>query len=256
MYNRRCAAMNSQSAHRAITDGCELWIVKTADVGAPSLVAARNTLLVGTENEQMSRFVFERRRHEYLVTRALAQWVLARWTGRRPGDVPFRRSEYGRPVLDLSSNVHFNLTNTEDLVACLVTSGREVGVDAEPLSRADDILRIAESVFAPREREMLVQLAAPNRHRRAVELWTCKEAYMKARGLGLSLPPDQFQVDHRDGKPVLSLGEVDDDGARWELNTYAIDGHLVSTCIERVGSGPCALELRRTNLEELASPER
>jgi 4'-phosphopantetheinyl transferase len=230
---------------------CELWYVQTSEVAKPSLVAACMSLLTKTEQEQRTRFVFEKNRHEYLVTRALAHWALARWTGGRPGEVALRRTEYGRPVLDPPSDVRFNLTNTIELVACLVASGRELGVDAEPLARGDDILEVADTVFRTRERQMLSELPLPERRRRAVELWTCKEAYMKARGMGMSIPPKQFQIDYGRGAPVLDLRELDDDEARWDLATHEVEGHLLSTCIERIDSKPYAVTLRRARLEEL-----
>jgi 4'-phosphopantetheinyl transferase len=231
---------------------CELWYVKTADVAAPSLVARCEALLTAEEHERRGKFVFEKNRHEYLVTRALAQWTLARWTKRRPGEVTFVRTEYGRPLLHPPSDVRFNLTNTIHLVACLVGAGRELGVDAEPIARADDILGIADTVFLAGELAALGRPAPGERRRRAVELWTYKEAYMKARGMGMSIPPQKFQIVHRDGLPKLDLSLLgDDDEGRWELRAHEVEGHIVSTCVERIDGKPAAIEVQKANLGEL-----
>ena len=238
-------------------DKCELWYVRTADVARSSLLAKYEALLTAEELSQRSKFVFETNRHEYLATRALAQCVLARWTQRRPGEVAFRRTAHGRPVIHPPSSIRFNLTNTVHLVACLVGGGRELGVDAEPIARADGILAIADSVFLEGEREALGRLALAERRRRAVELWTCKEAYMKARGMGMSIPPQKFQIDHRGGAPRLDLSMLgDDDEGRWELRTYEIEGHLVSTCVERLAGKECTIEMRHADLEGLTAASR
>jgi 4'-phosphopantetheinyl transferase len=233
---------DSRYGHIAVTP-CELWYVRTSDVEGP-LATASEALLTAEERNKRRAFLFEKHRHEYLVTRVLAQWVLARWTGHSPGAVQIRRTELGRPVLHPASDIRFNLTNTVELVACLVARGRELGVDAEPLARADQILGLSATVFTEQERAALARLGARERRRRAVELWTYKEAYMKARGRGLSIPPERFQVVYQPHGPVLDLRQLgDDDGRRWELGTREIAGHLVATCIERTNETGCVVNV-------------
>jgi 4'-phosphopantetheinyl transferase len=230
---------------------CELWYVKTAEIEDVPLVS-REALMDAAERMQWRKFVFQQHRHEYLVTRALAQCVLARWTHLSPGKVAFRRTSHGRPVLHPPSDIRFSLTNTVVLVACLVGAGRELGVDAEPSARADQILAIADSFFTATERAALGLLDLPQRRRRAVELWTCKEAYMKARGMGMALPPQNFSIDYESGAPRLDLSQLgDDDGERWQLRASEIEGHVVSTCVERGNGEDFTIETRHADLDAL-----
>ena len=89
-------------------------------------------------------------------------------------------------------------------------------------------------VFTSGERAELARLPSERRRRRAVELWTLKEAYLKARSLGLFLPVERVEVVFRDGtRPMLQLlPPIEDDPARRALSSVEIEQHLVSICAE------------------------
>jgi 4'-phosphopantetheinyl transferase len=238
-----------------MTARVDIWHVRTDAVHDTRTLEVCAGLMAASEKTRHSRFVFERNRHEYLVTRGLARGVLATYVDRPPRELSFVLTEHGRPLLEDSADVRFNLTNTVELVACAVSRGREVGVDAEPLARADDILEIATTVFTDGERQGLATLSLPARRRRAVELWTLKEAYMKARGLGMSLPVEKIELvfpSEAEGGPTLRFfPPVDDVPSRWTLSTLEIDGHLISTCVEVVEGGRVEVTLKRADLSAL-----
>src|SRR5690606_17663603 len=87
----------------------------------------------------------------------------------------------------------FNLTNAGGLVACAV-SARRVGVDVEPASRGEELLEDAGRIFSERENADLRALPADRRARRAVELWTLKEAWLKAIGDGIAVRLSRFSL--------------------------------------------------------------
>lgn len=224
----------------------DLWFVNTADVHRPALLEACRALLTPEEVEKHRGFLFEKHRHEYLVTRALARGVLARHVGVAPRALEFVRNEYGRPEL-VPRAVHFNLSNSTRFVVCAVSANREVGIDTEPLDRGDRILDVAESFFSARERRGLAALAMPDRLRRAVSLWTLKEAYMKARGMGMSIPALDFELTFEESGIRLGFVAPIDDKTPWVFEIHELEGHLVATCIERGG----AVRMHRANLDEL-----
>lgn len=200
----------------------DLWHVRTDAVAGPELLEACARVMSPAERERQERFVFERDRHVLLVTRALARGVLGEALGRAPSALDFHITEHGQPLLVAGGDVRFNLTNTLHLVVCAVARGHDVGVDAEPLSRARAILDLAETVFTPAERAALGKLSSRSQERRAVELWTLKEAYMKERGLGMAIPPLSIEVSFDDrGAPML---------AGFTFTTREIEEHLVSVC--------------------------
>ena len=191
------------------------------------------------------------------MTRALGRGVLGRALDVDPSSLSFRRNAYGRPELDPPGELRFNLTNTTALVACAVARGREVGVDAEPATRADQILDVAHVVFTRAERQGIAVLDAAARNVRALQLWTCKEAYIKARGLGFSLPPTKFELDVREhGIQLRFLEDLADEPTRWEITTREIEGHMVALCTERLGAGHGEVVIRRASLADLLAPVR
>ena len=225
----------------------ELWTVRTADVPREALREACDAMLAEDERERARALHFEEDRHEYLVTRALARVVLGRALELLPGSLSFRRSEHGRPALDPPNDVSFNLTNTTELVALALTRGRRVGLDAEPCSHADVILEVTHSVFSEAERSALARLGAAERRVLALRLWTLKEAYIKARGLGLSLAPTAFELETSPGGVALRfLGDVgDDDASGWSFATLELDGHVISLCLERGELADVEIEVHR-----------
>jgi 4'-phosphopantetheinyl transferase len=175
--------------------------------------------------------------------------VLGHVLGLAPGPLRFRRNAYGRPELDPPGRLRFNLTNTVELVAIAVTDEGDVGIDAEPRSRADSILGLGSAVFTPTERADLSMLPIEMRRARAMHRWTLKEAYMKARGLGFSLPPASFEIDFSNGGPALRLmPPIEDLASRWHLELREIDDHVLAICRAR---GPTTVVMHRADLRKL-----
>jgi 4'-phosphopantetheinyl transferase len=235
----------------------DLWYVRIDSVDASTLAAVER-LMTPEERARRDRFVFEKNQVEYLVTRALCRLVLASYVGRAPEALVFQRTELGRPLLEETGDLAFNLTNTVELVACAVARGHEIGVDAEPLHRADQVLNVAKRVFTDSERAGLDALPLPARRRRAVELWTLKEAYIKAKSAGFSLPVERFEVRFSDdGSRTLAFyPPLDDAPERWALATVEVEGHLLSTCAERVPGAPePVLRVRPADLARLPAAQ-
>jgi 4'-phosphopantetheinyl transferase len=240
-------------ANRASRSTVDLWYVRTDVVSDPKTIQACFKLMANAERERYQRFRFERHRHEYLVTRGLVRAVLSTYANRPASELAFAITEHGRPLLEDAGDLRFNLTNTTELVVCAVThDGREVGVDAERLTRAGEILGIATTVFTIAERAALDELELPERQRRAVELWTLKEAYMKARGLGMSLPPETIELSFEGGEEGGGRGSIGvkepNDTRRWTFTIFEIEGHIVSTCVSC--DDPAREARRETEAEE------
>lgn len=239
------------------SDAVELWYVRTSEVSGADVLSACEVLLTPEENERSRALRFDQHRREYLVTRALSRAALSTYLGVPPSDLKFRRSVHGRPELDASTDLRFSLANTLGMVVCAVDVGHEVGVDTEPLSRARQLLGMAASVCTPTERERLARLSRDTVQAQAVRLWTLKEAYMKARGLGIAIPPESIQIEFDGARcrlDVLCAG--DDDPDRWELYTTQIDDHVVGACIERGSRAEPRVLLRHADLRTMLRVDR
>ena len=205
----------------------QLWCVNPDTFAASPAALA---LLSEAERAQHQRYIPPQKRHEYLVTRVLVRTVLGRALGVEPQSLQFTTNEWGRPALMPPAPLHFNVSHTEGLVVCLVSSNPEMGVDTERLARAPDLLALAPTVFAPQELRDLAALPASEQAHRAVVLWTLKESYIKARGMGLALPLDgfAFRFDADDRVRLAVSPALGDDGDRWHCHTQFLGGHCIS----------------------------
>ena len=219
----------------------KLWWLNPETVAqTPDLLA----LLNAEERAQHQRFIPPLKRHEYLVTRALVRTVLGEHLGLDPRLVHFTYNRWGRPEVP---NLHFNVTHTEGLIALLVSTEHEVGIDTERIARAPRLLALAPNVFAPKELAALWALPTEHQAHRALTLWTLKESYIKARGMGLALALDGFAFDL--GAPEVRLEvepRLNDEGARWQFQTLTHGEHLISIAIST--TAPIDLELKQAAL--------
>jgi 4'-phosphopantetheinyl transferase len=229
-----------------------LWLASYDEIADERLHTAYRELLDLGEREQEPRFYFARDRRRYLVTRALVRTVLSRYVPLRPGQWSFSANAYGRPQIvnpeGREAGLSFNLSHTHGLIVLGVTRGGELGVDVENIRARQVSIGIADRYFAPEE--VLALRAAPVQQQqyRFFEYWTFKEAYIKARGMGLSLPLDKFSFHYPDdGAVEIAIQpELNDDPTRWQFWQFRPgDEYLMAICAERVDA-PSRLVVRRT----------
>jgi 4'-phosphopantetheinyl transferase len=133
--------------------------------------------------------------------------ILGRYLGVGAGQVEFTLDQYGKPSLGgegARGDLRFNMSHSGELALYAVAAGRDVGVDVECTGREFDFDGIAERFFSPAEAAEIQALAAGQRAQAFFNCWTRKEAYIKARGLGLFLELDSFSV----STAVLTHGEA------------------------------------------------
>jgi 4'-phosphopantetheinyl transferase len=180
------------------------------------------------ERTRYARFRFARDRRDYAAAHALLRTSLSRYADLAPESWRFHETPGGKPSLVLDAGVprlSFNLSHTDGLVACAIAGGAEVGIDVESVDR-DLRDGVAERFFSESENADLRQCASgPLRARRFVELWTLKEAYVKAIGTGLSHPLDSIVFDVADRDAILFLPPPEVEAAGWRFLLSAPTGH-------------------------------
>ena len=216
-------------------------LLQTANADALAKLDAYRTLLTPDEHERMARFVFDRDRRAFLLTRALVRTTLSRYAPVKPADWRFVANVHGRPeILDRPSGVpdlRFNISHTDGLIACAVAIGREVGVDVEHVGR--HLLHdVAGRHFAPAEVTDLRRLPQEEQHRVFFDYWTLKEAYIKARGFGLALPLGDFafKLNPPHSPQIAFEPSLDDDPATWQfLQGWPTPQHRLGLAVRRDG---------------------
>ena len=229
-----------------------VWLAFYDQIEDARLLSAYREMLSDEERAQEPRFYFERDRRRYLVTRALARSVLSRYLAIDSRRCTFETNAYGRPSLGNAEaatlGLSFNISHTHSLIVLAVTCGRELGVDVENVVARAAALDVADRYFAPLEVAVLNAAPKEEQHFRFFEYWTFKESYIKARGMGLSLPLDKFGFQYPDDQSVeIAIDtELADDAGRWQFwQFHPTDQYLVALCAERVGENSPAVVARQ-----------
>lgn len=177
--------------------GCNQITVWTAQLDAfpeacwPRLPA----LLDAGERQRAARFVLERHQRQFVVAHALKRLMLSAVTPGAPGPAnwTFEFGAQGKPKVSGAPGLHFNISHCDGLVACAVSHAVEIGIDVECLQRVAP-LELAASHFARAEHALLMGMSDQQRPLGFFRLWTLKEVYIKATGLGLAQTLRDFAI--------------------------------------------------------------
>jgi 4'-phosphopantetheinyl transferase len=186
----------------------------------PDQLAVSHNLLNTTERERAARFHFDRDRNHFIAARGQLRTVLGRYTGVLPARIAFTYGDHGKPYLagNLDS-LQFNLSHSHHLALLAVTRHHEIGVDIEYLDREVSVSEIAKRFFSQRESGQLLSLHPTAQRPAFFRCWTRKEAFLKAKGMGITFGLDQFSVSlHPEEKAQLLETPYDpEEAAQWTL---------------------------------------
>ncbi|BBO59623.1 4'-phosphopantetheinyl transferase superfamily protein [Mycoavidus sp. B2-EB] len=228
----------------------DLWLVFFDAIQDEALLNQYRGLLTEEERYQEKRFYFVKDQRRYLVTRALVRTVLSRYARIAPEQWLFAANAYGCPEIansGLAQKISFNLSHTQSLIVLGVTTGNALGVDTENIRVRRAPVEVAHQHFAPDEVRALRELSLEAQHQVFFQYWTLKESYIKARGMGLSIPLDQFSFHFmQDHEIEISIHPVlKDHPSRWHFWQFqpTMD-YLVAVCAERFGSARQTLTMK------------
>ncbi|PCG85392.1 4-phosphopantetheinyl transferase [Streptomyces sp. WZ.A104] len=234
----------------------KLWYCSNDELDSALAVTLARHWLDEEEQETASRFLFEHDRRQYLVAHALVRRVLALESGLPEAEAVIWRSARGRPFLERppvglprgGQELDFNLSHAEGHNLLGVVRSHRIGVDVERVDRGEQGLDAIIETFAQDERDWVAR-AAPGRTRdcRTLRLWTLKEAYSKARGLGLGLPFDSFSFTLHEERGVLAFRPPESEAALpWRfLELEPEPGVLAAVALLADADVPSVLQLHR-----------
>jgi 4'-phosphopantetheinyl transferase len=193
----------------------------TAELDVDAVSAAVQTLSTD-ERARYDRLRSSHRRRDFAVAHALLRRLLSALGGGAPDAWTFETNQYGKPLLTrelaAETGLTFNLAHTDGLVACIVAPGVDVGIDVEEIERPADEERIAGRYFSPVEQLALDGCSEQQRRIRFFEIWTLKEAYLKAIGTGFFSSLADFGFIFEDD---TSLRLEPPAGGGWQFGLYA-----------------------------------
>lgn len=200
--------------------------------------------LSSDEWQRAAHFVFEQDRRNFVVARGVLRDVLAKYLNRQPKEVRFDYEPYGKPRISQPENttrVEFNLSHSSGLFVLAVADGKKVGIDIERVRSLPDLEQIASHAFSSYEQKELSTFTGEEKLRSFFRCWTRKEAYLKARGDGLLVPLDTFDMSLAADNPIHMLSNRLDphEVSRWSFYTFLPEqGFIGALAMEGQGAVP------------------
>lgn len=190
-------------------------------------------LLSADELQRANKFHFQRDHDRFIVARGILRSILSRYLNCAPTQVRLQYSPFGKPALihdQAEAPVRFNLSHSNGAALFGFTHRREIGLDIEYMREDVAVIEIAQRFFSQQEIAQLGALPADTQRNAFFHCWTRKEAYIKARGEGLSLPLDQFSVSLAPGEPAALLCASDpQEVSRWRLQNVTVAASYAAT---------------------------
>ncbi len=192
--------------------------------------------LTDDEAKRAKRFHFQRDRLHFIASRGALRVILGRYLRADPGDLRFIYGRNGKPSLagEKEPRLCFNVSHSRDLALYAFTYDMKIGVDVEYIDRDRAISHIMERFYSPGEISALQSLPADKQHDAFFTYWTCKEAYLKAEGTGLSFGLDKVEISMAPEKHVALTGINGDaqQAASWSLHMLdAAEGYAAALAV-------------------------
>ena len=201
-------------------------------------VAVLESTLSEDESQRAARFHFPTDRDRFIAAHGALRDILSRYLHLDPRQLSFSTNAYSKPSLSEVSaegGLDFNLSHSRDFALIAVTRDRQVGVDIEYIREEIFIEEIARRFFSEREVSELLTLPPEQQEVAFFHCWTRKEAYIKAHGLGLSLPLDSFDVSLAPGELAILRATRPDphEALRWTLKHLEVQpGYAAAVAVE------------------------
>lgn len=184
----------------------------------PASIQLTESTLSADETQRAERFYFDSDKQRFLIAHIALRDILSRYLNCKTNEISFSVNQYGKPKLT-NHKLEFNLSHAGDFALIAVTQEHKVGVDVEHIRSNADIEAITKRFFSQNEISELMALPSNQRVAGFFNCWTRKEAYIKAQGLGLSLPLDSFDVSLIPNEPAIlrATRPNPQEAARWGL---------------------------------------
>ena len=196
------------------------------------------------EKARAQRFYFEKDRDHFIVGRGLLRTLIGHYLKIEPAQIEFIYEDYGKPALkpDLQDKtLEFNLSHSKGLALYVFNWNRKVGIDVEQIHAMPDMDDFAERFFSPRESAYINSLSGQPKEIAFFKLWTCKEAFLKANGNGLTVPINEVEISlEPEGSARLeAIGEEKTQTSYWQLEIFnPVQGYQAALAVEGKGAVP------------------
>ena len=211
-----------------------LW---RSNLDRPTETIEKLALILSTDEQiRANKFHFSKHRNRFIVARAILRKILGNYLQIDPKELLFKYSSRGKPALNNNESeeqIQFNLSHSEDLALYGFTYNLQIGVDLEYFRPTCDVENIAQRFFSPREYNIINSISDQEKQRTFLQIWTAKEAYLKATGEGLGNSLDEIDIDIIKNEEVKLLSIKGDTqlAARWNLYSFIPESNYLASLV-------------------------
>ena len=195
-------------------------------------------ILSDDELARAGRFHFERDQKRFIAARGILRKILGHYLGKNPNNIHFEYTSHGKPILAANpgyDTLCFNLSHSDAFAVYAITRGRKIGIDIERVRDDIAVEPIARKFFSQDEISSLERIHTDNRSELFFQYWTRKEAFLKARGEGISFPMEQCDVSLMSGSvlsPIILLANTKDSSVWYGQDLFPGHGYAAALAAE------------------------
>ncbi|MEL6678601.1 MAG: 4'-phosphopantetheinyl transferase superfamily protein [Pseudomonadota bacterium] len=213
-----------------VEERIDVWLRPLLSGGYDGLAPG---LLHPEEIARCARMGSEMQRDKFVTGRALARTILSHALAQPPEALVFLRIGNGKLVIEGRPEVSFNLSFANGFAALALTRGARLGIDIEAEEQAFGLDTVARRFFSSEELARICGTPRAHQCRRFLEIWTLKEAFIKATGEGFftDLENIQFAVGMSGCIAFTMPGPA---AHTWSFAQFdVLPGMIAAVCVER-----------------------
>ena len=200
-----------------------------------AIIEGYYSILSDHEKKEVDRYKTEGFRNRRIISMGLLRILISKYTNYRPNEVIFYYNEFGKPSILPDSDgtkLFFNLSHSGNIAVFVFSGNREIGIDVEKVVGLADMEGVIDLCFSGSEKKWFSKLPSAKKEEMFYKIWTCKEAYIKAIGKGLSFSPNRIILDRRDNDELfIKKINGDEDFNRWKLITFKLYYDFISSVV-------------------------
>lgn len=214
-----------------------VWYTQPDQIDHEQELSLIYSVLSSQEQARYWRFFNPKVRTEFCAAHSLLRIALSQYHQVLPSEWQFTYDANGRPFITWPQelNLHFSLTHTSTLVACAISAQKLIGIDVEDTERSVSHQDIAERIFSKQELEEFAAVSPPSKGHFFFTIWTLKEAFTKAMGLGLSMPVQQISFHVEPGRVLFDHHQDLQVPSEWHFDIHDVGSHRMA--VAQAGTG-------------------
>lgn len=200
-----------------------------------ALLTTFYSVLNQDEQQRAARYHFDSDRKRFIVARGSLRFILAQYLNKEAADIVFQYGPQGKPYV-VDTTVQFNMSHSEDRIVIGVGYHHSLGVDVEHMARTVEITDIAARFFTENEARQINTLKGSAQRRAFFNVWTRKEALLKAIGSGLSLSLQACEVSIEDEtvSTIVACNAPSFDIHDWQVHSQLLtDDYLAAAVVHK-----------------------